>query len=196
MHTERRSSAANPRRSHFFRTPIRALILACAAGILAAVSLPGCHAQDDGETKILNPRATATPPDAAVAAAYMDIVSTQGDRLTGASTPAGERVEIHESRLQDGVARMRPLQDVELAPGRRLVFEPGGMHFMIIGLKQPLVADARIPFTLHFEHAGEKPIELLVTAAGAGATPHSHDPLHSPASGHTSEHAPGNGHSH
>jgi copper(I)-binding protein len=194
MHTERRSSAANPRRSHFLRAPIRTLVLACAAGILAAVSLPGCHAQYDGETRILNPRTTATPPDAVVAAAYMDIVSAQGDRLTGASMPAAERVEIHESRLQDGVARMRPLQDVDLAPGQRFAFEPGGVHFMIIGLKQPLVADARIPFTLHFERAGEMPIELVVTAAGAA--PHSHDSLHSPGNGHASEHAPGNGHSH
>ena len=191
MQLECRLSAANPRRSHFLRAPARTLVLtlawgwAWAGGILAAVSIPGCHAGYDGETRILNPRTTATPPNAVVAAAYMDIVSAQGDRLTGASTPAAERVEIHESRLQDGVARMRPLQDVELAPGRRFAFEPGGVHFMIIGLKQPLVADARIPFILHFEHAGEMPIELAVSAAGAGATQHLHDASDSSGNGHS-----------
>lgn len=186
MQPKCRSSATNPGRSRFLSAQARALILVCATGILAAISIPGCHAGSDDETRILNPRTTATPPNAVVAAAYMDIVSAQGDRLTGASTPAAERVEIHESRLQDGVARMRPLQDVALAPGQRFSLQPGGVHFMIIGLKQPLVADTRIPFTLHFERAGEMPIELAVSAAGAGAAPHSHD----------DSHAPGNEHSH
>ncbi|AMN48371.1 hypothetical protein ACG33_14950 [Steroidobacter denitrificans] len=147
--------------------------------------MPGCHAGYDDETRILNPRTTATPPDTVVAAAYMDIVSAHGDRLTGASTPAAERVEIHDSRLHNGVARMRPVQDVELASGRRFVFEPGGMHFMIVGLKQPLAANTRIPFILHFEHAGDISVELVVSAAGAGAVPHTHGDSHSPSAGHS-----------
>ncbi|MCX8135061.1 MAG: copper chaperone PCu(A)C, partial [Roseococcus sp.] len=45
--------------------------------------------------------------------------------------------------------------------------QPGGLHLMLIGLTQPLVAGQSVPVTLRFERAGEVTIQLAVQAAGA-----------------------------
>lgn len=39
---------------------------------------------------------------------------------------------IHRSQLVDGVSRMRHVGELALAPGESLVFEPGGLHLMLM----------------------------------------------------------------
>ncbi len=158
-----------PARLSWLRT-----VTAC---LLAAALLSGCGPRISGaiEISIRNPHAAATPPGVPVAAAYMEILSGETDALMGASTPIAERVEIHESRQQNGTATMRPVPKVELRAGNRIALEPGGLHFMLLGLKEPLVAGTQFPFTLHFERAGGIQIEVVVTAPGAGGDhDHSH----------------------
>jgi hypothetical protein len=41
-------------------------------------------------------------------------------------------------------------------------FEPGGKHFMLTGLRQPLPVDAQFPLTLHFDKAGEVTVTVRV----------------------------------
>jgi copper(I)-binding protein len=53
------------------------------------------------------------------------------------------------------------------------VLEPGGLHIMLIGLKQKLAPGDSIPLTLVFEHAGEVTVEIPVRAmAGMGMGGH------------------------
>jgi copper(I)-binding protein len=49
------------------------------------------------------------------------------------------------------------------------------MHFMLLGLKEPLEAGTQFPFTLHFERAGGILIEVVVSSPGAGDD---HEHLH------------------
>jgi len=147
--------------------PRRSFTLICTTAALAALTLSSCAKPGfTGDTRVLNPRTTATPPNATIAAAYMDILSVEGDRVLGASTPVAESVEIHESRHEDGTARMRRLEEIAVPAGQRITFATGGMHFMLIGLTQPLVAGEDVPFTLHFDKAGNMSVELTVSAPG------------------------------
>lgn len=102
-------------------------------------------------------------------------VTLQGvpDRLLGAASPVAERVELHESLMEQGVMKMRAVQALPVGSDKPLTLAPGGYHIMLIGLKQKLTEGDMVPITLTFEKAGE--IRATATVAKAGApTPHRH----------------------
>jgi hypothetical protein len=59
------------------------------------------------------------------------------------------------------------MQVVDVAPHARATFDPGGMHIMLVGLKQPLKEGQTFPLTLNFAKAGK--IEVTVPVAKIGA---------------------------
>ena len=90
----------------------------------------------------------------------------QGDRLVAAASPEAARAELHTSTMDGGVAKMRPLAAIEVAPGEPTVLEPGGPHVMLVGLGKKLAAGDTLPLSLTFEHAGT--VELEVPIKGMG----------------------------
>ena len=73
--------------------------------------------------------------------------------------------------MEGGVAKMRPVDAIEVAPGQPTVLEPGGPHVMLRGLTQKLEAGTTMPLTLVFEHAGEVTLEVPVEGIAAGTGP-------------------------
>jgi copper(I)-binding protein len=59
-------------------------------------------------------------------------------RIVGATSPAFERVELHEMRMADGVMQMRKLDFFEVPAGAAVAFEPGADHLMLHGARSPL----------------------------------------------------------
>lgn len=106
---------------------------------------------------------------APTSAVYMNLSTSGGgiDRLIGASSPAAKAVEIHESRMSDGVMQMGRVEAIDVIPGRITAFAPGGLHVMLIGLTAPLVEGETIPLTLTFETAGEVTLQVPVGQPGA-----------------------------
>lgn len=122
--------------------------------------------------------ARPTPGGAKTGAAYLTLMEHGGtaDHLTGASTPAAERAEVHETRMQDGVMRMRPVESLEVPAGGMVALTPGGLHLMLMGLKHPLKAGETFPVTLSFAKSGNVEITVTVQAKPpAGAPQHAHD---------------------
>ena len=116
--------------------------------------------------------------------AYMTIRNSgqEGDRLVGAKTPVAKHAMLHESLMRDGVRKMRPAENIEIAPGGAIVLEPGGLHLMLSILQKRLMEGDAFPLTLTFEHAGE--VRIYVTVAGMGAKQmpqHHHDHHDDPA---------------
>jgi copper(I)-binding protein len=70
--------------------------------------------------------------------------------------------------------RMREVDSVDLPAGKKIVFEPGGYHIMLLGLKKKLVEGERFPLTLEFEKAGKITVDIAVDKPGAGAVEHKH----------------------
>lgn len=102
-------------------------------------------------------------------AAYL-VIENDGprpDRLTGGSTPAAERLEIHESTFVDDVMRMRRVEGLDLGPGTVTTLSPGGVHLMLLGLNEPLVEGEKVSLTLHFQEAGDLTVVLPVRAPGS-----------------------------
>lgn len=117
------------------------------------------------------------PPSLAGArngAAYVTLVNHGGaaERLVGASTPVAAKAELHRDEMEGGVMRMRPAGPLALAPGERLTLAPGGLHLMLIGLKQPLKPGDRFPVTLSFEHQPPLTIEATVHPGKPGGHMH------------------------
>lgn len=73
-----------------------------------------------------------------------------GVAITGARSAAFESVELHETRVVDGVSRMRERASLPLAAGDEAVLRPGGLHLMLMRPRSPLaVGDAvRVEFLL------------------------------------------------
>jgi copper(I)-binding protein len=117
--------------------------------------------------------ARATSPIATVGAAYMTITNhgRGTDKLLSANSPVAAAVQLHGSTDDNGVTRMRPIDNLEIAPHGSATMDPGGMHFMLMQLTAPLVAGSHFPLTLKFEHAGDVTIDIVVQD-GAGAHVH------------------------
>lgn len=109
-------------------------------------------------------RARATPPAVSVGAIYFSITNAgaQADRLLSVSTPAADKVEVHESRTAHGVVEMRAVPWVECPPGATVKSEPGALHVMLIGLTQPLKLGTEIPVSLQFRDAGVLQLKVPV----------------------------------
>ncbi len=121
----------------------------------------------------------ATLPDAPVAGAFLTITngSGQADRLVAASTDAAERVEIHETRMEDGMMKMRQLTDgIALAAGETVSLAPGGLHMMLMAPTRQFVAGETVEIELEFEHAPRQRIAFSVREMDAGA--HGNDAGH------------------
>ena len=91
-----------------------------------------------------------------------------GDRLVAAASPDARSAELHTSIMEDGVAKMRPLAAIEVAPGEPTVLEPGGPHIMLVGLGGKLVEGDTLPLSLTFEHAGTVELQVPVRGMGGG----------------------------
>jgi periplasmic copper chaperone A len=138
-------------------------------GALFLAALAAAHEYKKGELVVDHPWSRATAPGMTMGVGYF-VIKNNGkkpERLLGASSPAAESVEIHRTIEEKGMARMRPVAAVDLPPGRTVKAEPGGLHLMLVGLKEPLVAGAMVPLTLRFRDAGEIEVQLKVEAIGA-----------------------------
>ena len=89
------------------------------------------------------------------------------DRLMSGSTNVAGRFEIHTMVTEDGIAKMRPVTGgLEIKPGATVKLEPGGLHGMLIGLKQPIALGERVTGALVFERAGKVDVEFAVQPLG------------------------------
>ena len=112
--------------------------LALGAGLML-FSTAAALAQS-GDIEIKNAWARATPGGAQTAAAYVTIEAPSGDRLTGVSTPAAQKADIHSMTMDNGVMKMRQLDGLDLPAGKEVTLKPGGYHIMLTGLAKPLEA--------------------------------------------------------
>lgn len=108
--------------------------------------------------------ARPTPPSAQVGAVYFSITNrgAKDDQLLAVDTAVAGSVEIHESLSVNGVMQMRPVTSVSCPVGATVKVSPGGLHVMLLALKQPLVAGSRFDLTLRFRDAGSLKVQVPV----------------------------------
>ncbi len=83
------------------------------------------------------------------------------------STPVAARVEFHIHAMNGDVMTMKQLDAIELKPGERTMLQPGGLHIMLIDLKQPLKQGDSFPLTLVTRDGTSLKVDVKVTSATA-----------------------------
>lgn len=95
-------------------------------------------------------------------AAYVTIVNTgEPDKLIEARCDQSTTVELHTHIDVDGVMKMRPVPSISIDKDP-VVLKPGGMHIMLMGLKESFKEQTMITITLVFEKAGTIEVQFPV----------------------------------
>lgn len=141
-----------------------------AFAVLTAIVVAPAFAVHATDLVIEAPWARASIGVSRPAAAYVTVRNTgvAPDVLEVVRTPVAELAQVHRSEVKDGVAKMSPAGNVEVAAGSTVRLEPGGLHIMLMKLKQALKKGDTISMTLFFENAG--PIDVIVPVYGIGAS--------------------------
>jgi periplasmic copper chaperone A len=131
-----------------------------AALVVALVAWPAVA----GELTVTGAWARTTPPGIPMGAAYLTIHNDtkKSDRLLKLKASVGRKAEVHRTEIVEGIARMREVAVLHLAPGERVELEPGGMHVMLMGLEKPLVEGQTFDLELQFEVAGPRRFKVVV----------------------------------
>ena len=105
-----------------------------AAALAALALVAGCSDNDGPPIVATNVVVTAPGAGIPMAAGYLRIGNRSGSdiRITRVSSPEYGSVEMHETVIEDGVARMRAIPVLEIADGETVVFERGGKHLMLM----------------------------------------------------------------
>ena len=98
----------------------------------------------------------ATPPGADIAAAYMTLrnTGTTPITVTGVESPIAGHAMIHETKVEGGQSKMRPHEQLAIAPGATVKLQPGGLHVMMHDLKQPLTVGEKVPLVIQLSGGG------------------------------------------
>ncbi|WP_129243637.1 copper chaperone PCu(A)C [Achromobacter veterisilvae] len=163
---------------------MKRLIKLATAIALCASGAAFAHGYKAGPIEIDHPWSRATVPAVPTGVVYFVLrnPSQDEDRLVSVSTPVAEKAELHTHIRDSDVMRMRKVDSIEIAPVSTTALEPGGLHVMLIGLKQPLVKGKAFPLTLVFEEAGPVTVQVDVQGTtdkapahtGSGQDGHTH----------------------
>ncbi len=119
------------------------------AALALLVSVSG--AQAAGRLVVSDAWIPQAPPGAGTMAGYLVLKNTgdQTVRIVSATSDRFGEVSLHQTVIEDGVARMRALKDVAIAPGESFTFAPGGNHLMLMDPVSAVAADEKL--TIDFE---------------------------------------------
>ena len=117
----------------------------------------------------MEPWSRPSPMAAGNGAVYMMLMNEGGsaDTLISVETDIAEVVELHETKMENDVMKMSPVQGgIEVPGGGSAELKPGGLHVMLINLKEELVPGEKISLTLNFEKSGPMKVEAEIREMG------------------------------
>jgi copper(I)-binding protein len=145
---------------------LAAALAACGAPSGPAIEAEGVWARPAVVVdETMSGGASESPSMAGTGAVFMRLVNQgrEADRLRGGTTDVAKAVEIHETRVEGGVATMRMLADGLEVPARgEVLFQPGGYHIMLVGIQRTLEVGDKFTLDLQFEKSGVLTVEAEV----------------------------------
>jgi periplasmic copper chaperone A len=115
---------------------------------------------------------------------FMRLTADQDMRLVGVQTPVAGVGEVHEMKMEGDMMKMRALPNgLALPAGKTVELTPGGLHLMLMDLKQALPRGSTVPLTLLLKDKAGKDIQMQLNvpvnarapgavASGTDAQPH------------------------
>lgn len=101
---------------------------------LLLVLVGACSADTRPALVVSDVTITQPMPGMAMSAGYLTLTNSSEETITitRVSSPQYASVELHESVVDDGVARMRRLEKIEIPAGTNTILAPGGKHLMLM----------------------------------------------------------------
>jgi len=99
------------------------------------LALLGCACSQQSAPLVASDVVVSKPmPGMSMTAGYLTLSNnaSQPIIITHVASPQFESVEMHESVIEDGMARMYPLGDLMVLAKSSVVFQPGGKHLMLM----------------------------------------------------------------
>ena len=129
--------------------------------LLAAAGSPAAFAQ----VKVDDAWVRATVPQQKATGAFMSLTAAKGARLVEVRSPVAGVVEVHETKMESNVMKMRAVPALELPAGKTVELKPGGYHVMLMALRQQVKEGETVPLTLIVEGPDKKRDTVEVKAS-------------------------------
>ena len=102
--------------------------------VAAALLVSACPAPSGPPLEVVDVEVTAPRPGMSMSAGYFRLTNNGSTpvSITRIDRPQYGSIELHETQVVDGVARMRPLKSLEVAPEQTVTLERGGKHLMLM----------------------------------------------------------------
>ena len=124
------------------------LLAALWLGLPVAAAPPSPSAPAASGVKVEQGWLRPTVPGQQGTGGYMKLTASESKRLVSASSPLAGVAEIHDVKMDGDVMKMRAVAVLELPAGKTVELKPGGLHLMLMDLKQPLPVGTSVPLTL------------------------------------------------
>jgi copper(I)-binding protein len=86
--------------------------------------------------------------------------------IVGVSSPAFADTSLHETRIIDGISKMRALPELRIAPDAAAMLKPGGMHLMLMQPHSPLKPGSKVVVEFALKDGGTLRGEFEVRKPG------------------------------
>jgi copper(I)-binding protein len=131
--------------------------------------LAACSAWAQSPALVVRDAWTRQAPGSDVAAVYLTLQNPTKQPITvvGIESSVASHVMIHETKTENGISKMRPHEQLVIAPGETVKFEPGGLHVMLHGLTQPLAVGQSVPLVLQLAGGARIAVAAVVRPLNA-----------------------------
>jgi copper(I)-binding protein len=150
-----------------------------AVSFVALTTGAQAHGVTSGSLYIDHPMIEEAPPNAPVLGGYVSIQNSgdTDDRLIAIESSAAEKVELHQSTISDGIARMQPMKDgLPVPAGETVWLGDDGTHAMFVKPLERYRVGDEVPATLVFEKAGRVEVTFKVEKRSSASSGHAgHD---------------------
>ena len=98
----------------------------------------------------------------------LDNSSDKDAKLAAIYLDGADRVELHESKMEDGAMKMDTVDGITIPAGQTVALKQGGLHAMVFGL-DPQDASATKEITLTFADGDKTSLDAKVERVGEAA---------------------------
>ena len=119
--------------------------------LVTSVFLAGWLGVAHAEVKTTDAWVRASNAGQSVGAAYLTLSSAEDVTLVYAETARAGTVEMHSMTMQNGIMKMRSMEELPVPAGKPVKLAPGGLHLMLFELPAPFKAGEQVKFRLCFK---------------------------------------------
>lgn len=132
--------------------------------LLSLLLFSGSVYSDNSQIQFIDGWIKQLPPVVPMRAGYLQIKnkSAQAQEIVAIQSSAFEKVEMHESKMEDGMMKMIELKSLKIPAKNKIELKPGGKHLMLISPVNALQIGDKVELIATFEDESSQSFLLTV----------------------------------